>query len=123
MKTLGISITEDGEFLRITLRGPSTYANLIHAAATVNAETKSRGIWLVLCDTTAMSVPAGAFEKFEAGAELARGADPRMRIAVVAPVDAIDYIFENVARNRGVAVSVFRSEGAALKWLTGDKSA
>jgi hypothetical protein len=118
MSSLGIKITEDGEILRFTFTGPSTYANLVQAAATVNAETKSRGMWLVLCDTTAMSAPAGAFEKFEAGAELARGADPRVMIAVVAPIEAIDYIFENVARNRGVEVSVFRSEGAALKWLS-----
>jgi hypothetical protein len=119
MNTLGINITEDGEILRFTFTGPSTHANLIHAAATVNAEAKSRGIWRVLCDTTAMSVPTGAFEKFEAGAELARGADPRMRVAVVAPLEAIDYIFENVARSRGVTVSVFRNKGAALKWLSG----
>jgi hypothetical protein len=121
--TLVITIAENGDVLRVTFTGPSTYANLTQAAARVNAETKSRGIWLVLCDTTAMSIPEGAFEKFEAGAELARGADPRLRMAVVAPVEAIDYIFENVARNRGVAVAVFRSEGAALNWLTSGKSA
>jgi hypothetical protein len=48
---------------------------------------------------------------------LARGADRRMKMAVVAPLEAIDYIFENVARNRGVAVAVFRGEEAALQWL------
>jgi hypothetical protein len=123
MNTLEISIVEEGDVLRFTLKGSSTYANLTHAAATVNAETKARGVWLVLCDTTAMSVPAGAFEKFEAGAELARGADPRMKMAVVAPVEAIDYIFENVARNRGVEVAVFRNESAALEWLMeGDRA-
>jgi hypothetical protein len=61
--------------------------------------------------------PTDALEKFEAGVELARGADRRMRMAVVARVDSIDYIFQNVARNRGVAVAVFRSESAALQWL------
>jgi hypothetical protein len=117
LNTFHINIAEDGEILRFIFTGPSTYANLTQAAATINAETKTREVWLVLCDMTGMSVPAGAFEKFEAGAELARGADPRLRIAVVAPVEAIDYIFENVARNRGVAVAVFGSEGAALNWL------
>jgi hypothetical protein len=119
MSGFEINIVEEGDVLRFTLTGPSTYANLVHAAVTVNAESKLRGIWRVLCDTTAMSVPAGAFEKFEAGVALARDADPRLRIAVVAPVEAIDYIFENVARNRGLSVSVFRGESAALELLTG----
>jgi hypothetical protein len=44
-----------------------------------------------------------------------------MKIAVLARVEAIDYIFENVARNRGVSVGVFRSEGAARQWLLGTK--
>jgi hypothetical protein len=118
MSGFEIKIVKEGDVLRFTLTGPGTYANLVHAAATVNAESKSRGMWRVLCDTRAMDVPAGAFEKFEAGAALARDADPRLRIAVVAPVEAIDYIFEDVARNRGVSVSVFSSESAAQEWLT-----
>jgi len=46
-----------------------------------------------------------------------------MKMAVVARVEEIDYIFENVARNRGVSVAVFRSEGAALQWLSREKTA
>jgi hypothetical protein len=117
MPTFEINIVEQGGILRFTLRGAAAYASLLHAAEKINAETKSREIWLVLCDTTAMAAIPGAFEKFEAGVELARGADPRMRMAVVARVEVIDYIFENVARNRGLAVAVFNNEGAALKWL------
>ena len=64
----------------------------------------------------------GAFEKFEAGVELARGADRRMKMAVVARLEEIDYIFENVTRSRGVSVAVFRNEGAALQWLIDEKN-
>lgn len=39
-------------------------------------------------------------------------------MAIVAQVETMDYIFENVARNRGVSVAVFRDEGIALQWLT-----
>ena len=117
MNTFEIEIVDEGSVLRFTLKGPGTYANLLHAAGTIVTETKSRAIWHVLCDATAMSSPMGAFEKFEAAAELARGADPRLKMAVVARVEVIDYIFENVARNRGVAVAVFRDENAALEWL------
>lgn len=84
-------------------------------------ETKSRDIWQVLCDATGLILPIGAFEKFEAGVELSRGADRRMRMAVVARVEAIDYVFQNVARNRGASVAVFRNEGAALQWLQSGK--
>jgi hypothetical protein len=91
--------------------------------AAIITETKSREIWHVLCDATAMTPPPGAFEKFEAGVELARGADRRMKMAVVARVEAIDYIFENVARSRGVSVAVFRNDGAALQWLLSAKLA
>jgi hypothetical protein len=117
MDTFEIQTVEEGGILRFTLKGPGSYKNLLQAAATIIAETKRRAIWHVLCDATAMPAPMGAFEKFEAGVELARGADPRMKMAVVARVEVIDYIFENVARSRGVAVAVFRHEGAALQWL------
>jgi hypothetical protein len=116
-----IKIIEEGGILRFPLKGPGTYAHLLHAVSAIVAETKSREIWRVLCDATAMTPPMGAFEKFEAAAELARGADRRMKMAVVARVEAIDYIFENVARNRGVSVAVFRNEDAALQWLHGAK--
>ena len=116
MKAFAVEIVEEGDILRFTLKGPGTHAHLLRAVATVIAETQARDIWHMLCDTTAVT-PTGAFEKFEAGVELARGADRRMKMAVVARVEAIDYIFQNVARNRGVSVAVFRNEGFALKWL------
>jgi hypothetical protein len=121
MTNLEIDIAEEGGLLRFSLKGPATYANLLYAAGVVNAETKARRVWQVLCDARALTATPGAFEKFEAGVELARGADPRMKMAVVARVEVIDYIFENVARNRGVSVAVFRSESAALQWLQDDK--
>ncbi len=117
MNTFEINVYEESGILRVTLKGPGTYAHLLRAVATIVAETKSRSIWRVLCDATAIAAPAGAFEKFEAGVELARSADPRMKMAVVAQVEAIDYIFENVARSRGVSVAVFNCEEAALQWL------
>jgi hypothetical protein len=122
MNTFDIQIIEEDGILRFNLTGPGTYAHLLRAVAAIVAETKSREIWHVLCDATAMAAPAGAFEKFEAGVELARGADRRMRLAVLARVEAIDYIFQNVARNRGAAVAVFGNEGAALQWLLGSKT-
>jgi hypothetical protein len=121
MDTFEIQTVEEDGILRFTLKGLGSYANLLHAVTTIITETKRRAIWLVLCDTTAMPAPVGAFEKFEAGLELARGADRRMKMAVVARVEIIDYIFENVARSRGVFVAVFRNEDAALQWLRSGK--
>jgi hypothetical protein len=94
MNTFDIKMIEEHGILRFTLTGPGTYAHLLRAVAAIVAETKSREIWHVLCDATAMTTPAGAFEKFEAGVELARGA----------------------------AVAVFGNEGAALQWLLGSKT-
>jgi hypothetical protein len=121
MSTFEIQTIEEGGILRVTLKGLGTYTHLLRAAAAIIDETKSRDIWHVLCDATAIIGPVGAFEKFEAGIELARGADSRMKMAVVARVEVIDYIFENVARNRGVTVAVFRNEAAALQWLLSAK--
>jgi hypothetical protein len=117
MNSFEIEVTEEGDILRFALKGPGTQAHLLRAVATIITETQSRDIWYVLCDATAITAPTGAFEKFEAGLELARKADRRMKLAVIARIEAIDYIFENVARNRGVSVAVFKSESAALHWL------
>jgi hypothetical protein len=122
MNAFDIEIIEEEGILRFTLKGPGTHAHLLRAIAAIINETKSREIWHVLCDATALTPPIGAFEKFEAGIELARGADRRMKMAVVARIEIIDYVFENVVRNRGVAVAVFRNEGAALQWLLSDKT-
>jgi len=122
MNAFEIKIIEEGGILRFTLKGSGTHAHLLRAVTAIVSETKSREIWHVLCDATAITNPTDAIEKFEAGVELARGADRRLKMAVVAQVEAIDYIFENVARNRGVSVAVFRSEGAALQWLLSAKN-
>ena len=120
MNAFAVEIVEEGGILRFTLKGPGTHAHLLRAVATVVTETQSRDIWHVLCDATAVT-PTGASEKFEAGVELARGADRRMKMAVVAQIETIDYIFENVARNCGVSVAVFGDQRAALKWLLSPK--
>lgn len=75
----------------------------------------------MLCDVSQLTPPPGAFERFEAGVELARAADPRMKLAVVARAEIVDYIFQNVARSHGASVAVFSSETAALRWLLGAK--
>ncbi len=121
MNTFEITIKVEGGILWFTLKGPGTYVHLLRAVAAIVTETKSREIWHVLCDATGVAAPAGAFEKFEAGVELARGADPRLKMAVVARIEVIDYIFENVARNRGVSVAVFKNEATALHWLRSTK--
>jgi hypothetical protein len=100
---------------------PPSHAHLLRAVATVAGESKSRGTWLVLCDASGVMPPPGAFERFEAGVELARTADPRLKVAVVARAEIVDYIFQNVARSHGASVAVFSSETAALRWLLGAK--
>ncbi len=85
-------------------------------------ESQSRCVWHVFCDATGVIPPIGPFERFEAAAELAQIADRRMKMAIVIRPEIIDYIFENVARNRGVFVAVFGEEVAALKWLLDAKA-
>lgn len=117
MKEFKTVISEKDGYLRVTLGGPSTRGGLIRALAEVIAATKSRQIWRVLCDATAVPHPLGTSEKFEVGSELARTADRRMIFAVVARSELIDHYFETVARNRGASVRVFVNEATALQWL------
>lgn len=118
-----IEIIEERDILRFMLRGAASHAHLLRAVATIAGEAKVRGIWLVLCDVLGVTFPTDSvFERFEAGVELARQADPRMKMAAVAQADLIDHIFENVARNRGAAVATFDNEVAALQWLRGAKA-
>ena len=119
MDVFEITVTEADGFLRLTLRGPGTRANLLITLQRIIAETQSRKIWQVLLDATAAHSLVGAFDKFEIGVELARAADRRLRLAVVARVEVVDHFFETVARNRGGAVRVFTDEAAACLWLTG----
>jgi hypothetical protein len=116
--TFEIEIIEERGILRFTLRGSASYTHLLRAVATIASETKSRSIWLVLCDVSTLEFPReSVFERFEAAVELARQADPRMKMAVVVRADLIDHVFENVARNRGTSVATFDKEVTALQWL------
>jgi hypothetical protein len=110
-------ITEKDGYLRLTLVGQSSRGMLLRALSQVIAETKSRNIWRVLCDASALAAPVGTSEKFEIGVELARAADRRMIMAVFARAELVDYFFETVARNRGASVRVFTHESTALQWL------
>ncbi len=123
MSTFDIEKIEERGILRFTLRGPGTHAHLLHAVQVIAGESKSRGIWHVLCDVSEVMPPGGAFERFESGVELARAADPRMKMAVVAPSAIVDYIFQNTARSHGASVAVFAKEAAALRWLLGTTTA
>jgi hypothetical protein len=110
-------IDEEDGYLRLTLSGPSSRGGFIRALTDVIAAAKSRQIWRVLCDATAVPHPVSTSEKYEVGAELARTADRRMVFAVVARSEMIDHFFETVARNRGASVRVFVNEATALQWL------
>jgi hypothetical protein len=117
MKAFKSVISEEDGYLCLTLSGPSSRGGLVRALADVIAAMKSRQIWRVLCDATAVPHPVSTSEKYEAGTELARTADRRMIFAVVARSELIDHFFETVARNRGASVRVFVNETTALQWL------
>lgn len=119
MQEYAITVTKDGNFLRIAARGPGTRANLLRTLQRVIVETKAQEIWRVLFDATGMEARVGSFDKYEIGVELARAADRRMKLAVTARPEAVDHFFETVARNRGGAVRVFTDESTALHWLLG----
>jgi hypothetical protein len=110
-------IDEKDGYLRLTLSGPSSRGGLIRALTEVIAAAKSRQIWRVLCDATAVPHPVSMSEKYDVGTELARTADQRMVFAVVARSELIDHFFETVARDRGASVRVFVNEATALQWL------
>jgi len=119
MDELVITVTNDGAFLRINVRGPATRANLFEVLGRIIAETKSEDIWRVLLDATGVSTAPSTIGRFELGVELARAADRRMSLAVVGRPEMVDHFFETVARNRGGSVRVFTDEADALHWLLG----
>ena len=63
--------------------------------------------------------PPSLAERFAMASEWAAAADRRLRFAMVAPPELIDphKFGVTVARNRGLDVDVFTSEGDALAWL------
>jgi hypothetical protein len=119
MQEFEITVTQADGFLRMTIRGAGTRNNLLRTLERIIAETQSQDTWRVLLDATAAKGIPGAFDKFEIGVQLARAADRRLRLAVVARFEAVDHFFETVARNRGGAVRVFTDEAGALHWLLG----
>ncbi len=117
MQEFEITVIQAGGFLRMAACGAGSRNNMLRTLERMIAETRSQNIWRVLLDATAVEGIPGAFDKFELGVQLARAADRRMRLAVVARVEAVDHFFETVARNRGGAVRVFTDEARALHWL------
>src|SRR4029078_7209083 len=94
---LNLSFRQEGDLLHCEVEGPYSLVDFLRLADKVRAERVSRGASRVLVDTRKRSGDRSAGDS--AAAKKPNRAE---RLAVVMRREAVNWMFENVATNRGL---------------------
>ena len=114
-----VEFVKDANYIQVVLQGEVTkedhYNSTAEAVDAVSASSCSR----LLVDTTRAKLKMSATEDYDFVSQLPSQYPVGMRIAVVVHADDFNYhkFIENVARNRGLQLTVFGDSIQALNWL------
>jgi len=112
-----LQVNEVDSYLSIKAVGDYTLADLSSLLDRAAKEAEKRGYRPVLLDIYEVTGSVPIFDMFELGEHCARVWNRRVRIAIFTGEGGLNRFFENVARNRGVAVAIVPNQDAALAWL------
>jgi hypothetical protein len=114
---LELSYRQDGDVLFCEARGPYSLAAFLHLADQVSAERQARGAARVLVDIRNVSGEIPHLDRYRLGIYVAEKPKHAERLAVVARREIINWMFENVATNRGLPTCVTADQRYAENWL------
>lgn len=113
-----VSVMEEEKIIRVEPRDEIDGDVLEYTLRETLRLHRTRGLNRVLVVAARVQTFPDTLDTFGFASRLVREA-ARLRFAVVYPPDRYDYLrfLENVARNRGLALQLFESEEAAVRWL------
>jgi len=115
--SLDLSFRQDGNVLFCEVRGPYSLAAFLQLADQVNAERQARGAGRVLVDIRHVTGDISHLDRYRLGIYVAEKPKHAERLAVVARREIINWMFENVATNRGLPTCVTADQRYAETWL------
>lgn len=124
LMTNRVEIARVEDYLHITFPGSFTMEAARRAVDEMVEACVREKCAKVLFDCRAMTGDLSVMNRFDIAKYGALKIPHTVRIAMIARDDLIlpDNFFENVARNRGVRVTVFTEIDKALEWLKGSGS-
>jgi len=118
--TSNVEIVKAEGYLHITFSGPFSLDAARRAVDTMVAACAREQCTKVLFDCRSMTGNLTVINRFNVAEYGGMTIPSSVKIAMLGRVDQIlpDNFFENVARNRGVSVTVFHEIDKAIEWLT-----
>src|SRR5262245_4911989 len=114
---LELSFRQAGGVLYCEVSGPYSLADFLRLADGVDAERKARGASSVLVDIRQVTGEIPQLDRYRLGIYVAERPGRPRRLAVVARREIINWMFENVATNRGLPTCVTADQRYAENWL------
>ena len=112
-----LSFRHEADFLFCAVSGPYSLTDFLRLADQVRAERMARGASRVLVDLRAVSGEVSSLDRYRLGIYVAEKPDRAKRLAVVLRPDSINWMFENVASNRGLPTCESADPRYAENWL------
>jgi len=114
---LKLEFHEAGDLLHCIASGPYSLADFLRLADQVNERRRARGLSQVLVDITGVTGEIPSLDRYRLGIYVAERPNRARRLAVIARREIINWMFENVASNRGVPTCVTADPRFAENWL------
>jgi hypothetical protein len=115
--SLEVQVQEVNSYLLIKGEGRYSLVGLTDLVDRVKAEREKRTHQGVILDVSKIAGTIPLMDMFVLGVHCAKVWGPSFRIALISPDVGIFNFFENVARNRGVQITIVPNQGSALEWL------
>ena len=112
-----LQINEMDAYLSIKAIGSYTLPDLRDFLDRAAEEAEKRGYRPVLLDIYEVTGSVPILDMFELVEHCASVWNRRIRVAILTRDGGLDKFFENVARNRGIALAIVPNQDAALAWL------
>jgi hypothetical protein len=114
---LNLAFRSEGPVLFCAVTGAYSLAAGLRLVDQVRKERLARGASRVLVDIRSLTGEISSLDRYRLGIYCAEKPNRPERLAVVARPDAINWMFENVASNRGLPTCESADERYAESWL------
>jgi hypothetical protein len=114
---LQLSFRQEGDVLFCTVSGPYSLADFLRLVDKVRAERLSRRASRVLVDICGVTGDISSLDRYRLGIYCAEKPTRPERLAVVARRETVNWMFENVASNRGLPTCESADPRYAENWL------